>query len=92
MIIDNCNAWQVRVTFPPGSKDAKGAARRWAHNDTITVVAADIDRASSAVRRQWPDVTIWSVNHVGSRTILMVDDAGMTQGAGQSESEGDDRG
>ena len=74
MIIDNCSTWAVQVTFPPGSIDAKGSARRWAHNDTITVVAPGVDRALALVRANWPLATVWCVNHSGSRTVLMVDD------------------
>jgi len=74
MIIDNCQTWSVRVCFPPGSTDSKGARRRYAHNDTITVVAASLDRASELVKKQWPGVTIWGIGHVGSRTVLMVDE------------------
>lgn len=73
MILDNCHTWSVAVTFPTGSIDAKGAARRWAHNDTITVVAESATRAIELAKEQWPDVKVWSVNHVGSRTILLAD-------------------
>jgi len=78
MIIDNCSTWAVQVTFPPGSIDAKGSARRWAHNDTITIVAPGVDRVLALVHAQWPDATVWCVNHSGSRTILMVDDELLT--------------
>lgn len=73
MIIDNCNAFAVRVTFPAGSVAKDGKPRRWAHNDTVTVVAESIDRALAMVHAEWPSATVWGANHIGSRTILMVD-------------------
>lgn len=73
MILDNQHTWSVAVTFPPGSKDKAGKERRWAHNDTITVVAGSAARAIELVSAQWPDAKVWTVNHTGSRTILMVD-------------------
>ncbi len=85
MIIDNCSTWAVQVTFPPGSLDAKGAARRWAHNDTVTVVAESIGRALELVATQWPAARVWAMNHSGSRTILMVDDAALPNGPAKEE-------
>lgn len=73
MILNNCHTWSVSITFPAGSPDSKGEARRWAHNDTVTVVAPSAARAIVLVETEWPTVKVWTVNHVGSRTILMVD-------------------
>lgn len=73
MILENCHTWSVAVTFPPGSVDKAGKERRWAHNDTITVVAESAARAIEMVTAQWPEVKVWTVNHIGSRTILMAD-------------------
>ena len=73
MILDNCHTWSVAVTFPSGSVDKQGKERRWAQNDTITVVAASAARALEMVQTQWPSATVWTVNHIGSRTILMAD-------------------
>lgn len=73
MILDRCLTWSVQVTFPAGSVDSQGKQRRYAHNDTVTVVAADAKRAIELVQTQWPTVQVWAVNHVGSRTILMAD-------------------
>lgn len=72
MILDSCKAWSAAVTFPAGSLDNKGR-KRWSHNDIITVVAQSAARACEMVQAQWPDVTVWSVNHVGSKTIVMAD-------------------
>jgi hypothetical protein len=74
MIIENEFTWTVTVTFPRDSLDAKGEKRRWAHNDSITVVASSLLRAHEMVMAQWPHVQVWSINHKGSRTLLMVDD------------------
>lgn len=73
MVLDNCNAWSVAVTFPAGTNDKIGQPRRWAHNDTVTVVAENATRALALLKEQWPDATVWSVNHIGSRTIVLVD-------------------
>jgi hypothetical protein len=68
MKIENCNAWAIQVTLPPDA----GKGRRWTHNDTITVVAKDVESATAEVRREYPDAKVWAVNHIGSRTILLV--------------------
>jgi hypothetical protein len=74
--LDTASAWSVRVTFPPGSTDSKGEARHWAHNDTITVIThAGVTGAIAAVAEAYPSATVWAVNHVGSRTMLIVHDA-----------------
>lgn len=80
MIVNNCKAWSVAVTFPIGSVDAEGKKRRWSLNETITAVAETAARAIQAVQAQWPDAVIWSANHVGSKTILIVDSANCSEG------------
>ncbi len=68
MKLDNCNTWSVAITHP--KNDAMG--RRWAHNDTVTVVATSMLEAHAEVLKEWPDVKIWSINHIGSKTVLLM--------------------
>ncbi len=70
MKLDNSHAWAVQVTLP--ADQSKG--RRWAHNDTITVITTGgIDGAMRAVMAEYPDAKIWAANHSGSRTVLILD-------------------
>ncbi len=73
MIVDNRMAWTVKVTFAARTIKDDGSARQWTENTTVTVIADKIDRALAMVKKQWPEATIWSANHVGSRTIILLD-------------------
>ena len=83
MILENCHTWTVAVTFPAGTLDKYGKERRWAHSDSVTVVCTSAARAIEMVAAQWPDAKVWTVNHVGSRTILMADLPVSTSGEGK---------
>jgi hypothetical protein len=70
MKLDKSHAWSVQVTLPAD----QGKGRRWAHNDTITVITqGGAEAAMTEVKREYPDATIWAVHHLGSRTVLLLD-------------------
>ena len=73
MLIDTTRAWAVQLTHPQGSLNAKGDARKWPENASVTVVAPDIHRVIELVRKEWPAATLWSVNHVGGKQVLLAD-------------------
>lgn len=67
MRIENTYAWQVTLTH-----QVQEGGRPRTRNETVTAVARDPVSAAQLAMAEYPGCTVWSINHCGSKTVLLV--------------------
>lgn len=67
MKIENTYAWQVTLTHP-----VRDGERTYTRNETVTAVASDPVAAAQLAMAEYPGCKVWSINHCGSKTVLLV--------------------
>lgn len=70
MKIENMLAWSVSLSRPRGEHEKT----KWGShaNEHVTAVAPDPVAAAELVYAEYPGAKIYSINNVGSKTILLV--------------------